>query len=107
MQGQEHDARRFLQRMRDDLGLVSAYHHCSGEVPGPDGGPMPRGGRRRQDEVAQRIGIARQTDKQRLSRCVAALVLEVKGDFCHDIRQRLVELGREDDCVVSTPLAGC
>ena len=68
---------------------------------------MPRGGRRRPDEVAQRIGIARQTDKQRLSRCVAALVLEVKKGFCHDIRQMLVELRREDDYVVSTPLAGC
>ena len=28
---------------------------------------MPRGGQRRQDKVAQRIGIARQTDKQKLS----------------------------------------
>ncbi len=29
----------------------------------------------------------------------AALVLEVKGDFCHDIRQMLVELGRGDDYI--------
>ena len=32
-------------------------------------------------------------------RRVAALVLEVKGDFCHDIRQMLVELGRGDDYI--------
>ena len=30
-------------------------------------------------------------------RRVAALVLEVKGDFCHDIRRMLAELGRADD----------
>ena len=30
-------------------------------------------------------------------RRVAALVLEVKGDFCHDIRRMLAELDREDD----------
>ena len=30
-------------------------------------------------------------------RRVAALVLEVKGDFCHDIRRMLAELGREED----------
>ena len=30
-------------------------------------------------------------------RRVAALVLEVKGDFCHEIRRMLAELGREDD----------
>ena len=30
-------------------------------------------------------------------RRVAALVLEVKGDFCHDIRQILAESGREGD----------
>ena len=29
----------------------------------------------------------------------AALVLEVKGDFCHDIRQILVEAGREKDYI--------
>ena len=32
-------------------------------------------------------------------RRVAALVLEVKGDFCHDIRRMLAELGRENDYV--------
>ena len=32
-------------------------------------------------------------------RRVAALVLEVKGDFCHDIRRMLAELGREEDYV--------
>ena len=32
-------------------------------------------------------------------RRVAALVLEVKGDFCHDIRRMLTELGRADDYV--------
>ena len=32
-------------------------------------------------------------------RRVAALVLEVKGDFCHDIRRMLGELGRADDYV--------
>ena len=30
-------------------------------------------------------------------RRVAALVLEVKGDFCHDIRRMLTELDRKDD----------
>ncbi len=30
-------------------------------------------------------------------RRVAALVLEVKGDFCHDIRRMLADMGREDD----------
>ena len=29
----------------------------------------------------------------------AALVLEVKGDFCHDVRQILVEAGREKDYI--------
>ena len=29
----------------------------------------------------------------------AALVLEVKGDFCHDIRQILADAGREDDYI--------
>ena len=29
----------------------------------------------------------------------AGLVLEVKGDFCHDIRQILVEAGREEDYI--------
>ena len=29
----------------------------------------------------------------------AALVLEVKGDFCHDIRQILADEGREDDYI--------
>ena len=32
-------------------------------------------------------------------RRVAALVLEVKGDFCHDIRRMLTELGRADDYI--------
>ena len=32
-------------------------------------------------------------------RRAAALVLEVKGDFCHDIRRMLTELGRADDYV--------
>ena len=32
-------------------------------------------------------------------RRAAALVLEVKGDFCHDIRRMLAELGRADDYV--------
>ena len=30
-------------------------------------------------------------------RRVAGLVLEVKGDFCHDIRRMLADVGREDD----------
>ena len=29
----------------------------------------------------------------------AALVLEVKGDFCHDIRKILADAGREDDYI--------
>ena len=33
------------------------------------------------------------------SRRAAALVLEVKGDFCHEIRQVLVENGRESDYI--------
>ena len=32
-------------------------------------------------------------------RRAAALVLEVKGDFCHDIRRMLTELGRAEDYV--------
>ena len=32
-------------------------------------------------------------------RRVAALVIEVKGDFCHDIRRMLTELGRADDYI--------
>ena len=32
-------------------------------------------------------------------RRVAAFVLEVKGDFCHDIRRMLAELGRADDYI--------
>ena len=32
-------------------------------------------------------------------RRAAALVLEVKGDFCHDIRRILAKVGREDDYV--------
>ena len=36
VQGQQRDSQRFLQRMRDELGLVSAYHHLSGEVPGAE-----------------------------------------------------------------------
>ena len=32
-------------------------------------------------------------------RRVAALVLEVKGDFCHDIRRMLAELGRDEDYI--------
>ena len=34
--GQERESPRFLQRMRDDLGLVSAYHHVHGEAPGEE-----------------------------------------------------------------------
>ena len=34
VQGQQRSALRFLKRMRDELGLVSAYHHLSGETPG-------------------------------------------------------------------------
>ena len=36
VQGQERASPRFLQRMRDELGLVSAYHHCSGESHGAE-----------------------------------------------------------------------
>ena len=32
-------------------------------------------------------------------RRAAALILEVKGDFCHDIRAMLAELGRGDDYI--------
>ena len=32
-------------------------------------------------------------------RRAAALVLEVKGDFCHDIRRMLTELGRDEDYI--------
>ena len=34
--GQERDSKRFLQRMRDELGLVSAYHHFHGEALGAE-----------------------------------------------------------------------
>ena len=36
VQGQQRDAQRFLQRMRDERGLVSAYHHRFGEVHGAE-----------------------------------------------------------------------
>ena len=36
VQGQERDSPEFLQRMRDDLGLVSAWHHLTGEVHGEE-----------------------------------------------------------------------
>ena len=40
-------------------------------------------------------------------RRAAALVLEVKGDFCHDIRRMLTELGRADDYIeLSLLMAG-
>ena len=45
---------------------------------------------------AQQILSWRANDPQRRA---AALVLEVKGDFCHDIRQILVEAGREEDYI--------
>ena len=32
-------------------------------------------------------------------RRVAALILEVKGDFCHDIRRMLADVGRADDYI--------
>lgn len=34
--GMEKTAPQFLQRMRDELGLVSAYHHVHGEAPGAE-----------------------------------------------------------------------
>ena len=34
--GQERESPRFLQRMRDEFGLVSAYHHVHGEAPGSE-----------------------------------------------------------------------
>ncbi len=34
--GQELESPQFLQRMRDELGLVSAYHHVHGEAPGEE-----------------------------------------------------------------------
>ena len=34
--GQERKSPRFLQRMRDELGLVSAYHHVHGEAHGAE-----------------------------------------------------------------------
>ena len=34
--GQQRDSPRFMQRMRDELGLVSAYHHVHGEAPGAE-----------------------------------------------------------------------
>ena len=36
VQGQERASRRFVERMRDELGLVSAYHHFTGEAPGEE-----------------------------------------------------------------------
>ena len=36
VEGQQRSAFRFLKRMRDELGLVSAYHHLSGETPGTE-----------------------------------------------------------------------
>ena len=34
--GQERDSLQFLERMRNELGLVSAYHHFFGEKPGSE-----------------------------------------------------------------------
>ena len=45
---------------------------------------------------AEQILSWRADDPQRRT---AALVLEVKGDFCHDIRQILVEAGRAEDYI--------
>ena len=39
VQGQERDSPQFLQRMRDELGLVSAYHHVFGESHGAETRP--------------------------------------------------------------------
>lgn len=36
VQGQERSSAEFLQRMRDELGLVSAYHHLTGEAYGEE-----------------------------------------------------------------------
>ena len=36
VQGQERDSERFLERMREELGLVSAWHHCTGEAHGEE-----------------------------------------------------------------------
>ena len=36
VKGQERTSPRFLQRIRDELGLVSAYHHVSGESHGAE-----------------------------------------------------------------------
>ena len=36
VQGQERASRRFVERMRDELGLVSAWHHCTGEAHGEE-----------------------------------------------------------------------
>ena len=36
VQGQEHASAQFLQRMRDELGLVSAWHHHTGEAHGEE-----------------------------------------------------------------------
>ena len=36
VRGQERTSAQFLERMRDELGLVSAYHHLTGEAPGEE-----------------------------------------------------------------------
>ena len=45
---------------------------------------------------AEQILSWKASDRQRRA---AGLVLEVKGDFCHDIRRILAEAGREDDYI--------
>ena len=49
VQGQERDSPRFLQRMRDELGLVSAYHHVFGESHGAETRPSYYHGKKKAD----------------------------------------------------------
>lgn len=36
VKGQQHTSLRFLKRMRDEFGLISAYHHLYAETPGEE-----------------------------------------------------------------------
>ena len=47
----------------------------------------------------QLLGWQAGNEQMRAAALVLALVLEVKGDFCHDIRQILVEAGRGQDYI--------
>ena len=72
----------------------------------PGAGPLYRRGDFRRGRVRQDVGVYAPVRAPTLDwqadnpeRRAAALVLEVKGDFCHDIRRMLTELDRGGDYI--------